>query len=410
MNAALRNGLLLLVALAVGLGAHASSPVRAAAQTPAPLLMIDVVTCPLDYAGADVTNDCGSVRLPTIAANWIFAAGGVRKRMDPVNLDVVFALDPNGPGEIRVSIIDPTGVPIPMPVVSCQNFDGPGAAVGTRTALGEAAGEVIVGVSPPNHGSAFCEFYFVPTGAQLTPLTVFAIGCDADPGRVGDPDDGAFPPAGCAPMPGVTLIATTGDARPLGSCVAEANGRCELTVPVGEVILREDPGTVPAGYEPIANPVLLRATQAPPGIVNVRDGVLSRPAGSASLTIHSRVCPLEYAGADYDADCHGTPPDSAQTVFLIGEHGGPDAHSGQVDRSGNVVFTGLADESYTVIAGQSRLVDRTVVFCARAEAPGVEYPSTTVATAWTAKTIVSLDAGAAIVCDLYVIPADRING
>jgi len=152
--------------------------------------------------------------------------------------------------------------------------------------------------------------------------------------------------------------------------------------------------------------VLLRATQAPSGMVNIAAGSGAMPSGPASLTIHSRVCPPGYAGADYDLACHATAPDYAQTIFLIGRNGGVDATSAQIDQAGNVVFARLAAERYTLIPALPSSIAATHVFCAKDTTPGVEFPSSTTFRAGAiSKTEVDLGQGDAVTCDVFAIPA-----
>ncbi|HEV2107313.1 MAG TPA: hypothetical protein VGR16_03555 [Thermomicrobiales bacterium] len=68
--------------------------------------------------------------------------------------------------------------------------------------------------------------------------------------------------APCDPAVGVVISATTPDGEALGTCTTEemtiqdsVSGRCFIELPLGaEVVLAEDPATLPAGYVPQDSP------------------------------------------------------------------------------------------------------------------------------------------------------------
>jgi hypothetical protein len=388
----MRSRVVLLLAIVLAMLA----PAAAQAESGTAMLTIHYRMCPRGYAPELFHQIC---------FNHPVSGGGLgivtptyvpeqRKTADE-NGDIVFTLPPGD------WVIDgPPGEFLAGRYQLCYPADDPGNVLPTRIPL--RAGDRVV-----------CEYYIVPdaphTGGpfipdeRFSPLTVFAITCDVDPGLVVDPGAVNFPPVGCRPEPGVTLTVTRSDAYPVGACTSGPDGLCIVSVPLSKLILSEELATVRDGYAPIANPVLLRGTQAPPGMVNIRAEAFTRPTGSASLTIHSRVCPLLYTGTDYFDDCHGTAPDYDQTLFVIGERGGMDAWSARIDGEGNAVFAGLGAERYTIVPALPTLTATMVAFCSRASSPGIEYPSSTV---WW-QTTVDLGGGEAILCDLYAIPGKQ---
>jgi hypothetical protein len=380
----------------------AMTTARAAGQT----LTVHARLCPDGYTGADYAVACAT---PIVGAGFRIGAPPDRRTdaSGTVDFDISGAT-PGIVGFVQDAIDAKYGSR-----VSCVSD---GVTLGIRFLDGLSSWPIIQ-FMVPSAASVTCNLYYsndpafgasAPvSGDPFVAQTVFALACDADPGVMPSLGSVQFPPAGCQLEPDVAMSATTGDAVALGSCETGADGTCVLLLPVqDQVILREENGSIPAGYRPIANPVLLRATQAPSGIVNIRAGSADRPSGPASLTVHSRVCPAGYAGSDFDHECHAIAPDYAQTIFLIGQNGGVDATSAKIDPAGNVVFAALAEERYTLIPALPSTIAATHVFCSKDASPGVEYPSTTTFTAVAvSKTEIDLSQGDAITCDFFAIPA-----
>lgn len=120
--------------------------------------------------------------------------------------------------------------------------------------------------------------------------------------------------------------------------------------------------------------------------------------GTASLTIHNRLCPSEYSGDDVFGDCHGNPQNSGLEFAITG----PVSDSGPTDANGNITFGGLPAGAYEISGGVPGEFASTVVYCSVNEDPNNVLPVTSTATG------VSIDVpdGAAVVCDWYNIPFD----
>ena len=125
----------------------------------------------------------------------------------------------------------------------------------------------------------------------------------------------------------------------------------------------------------------------------------AQEAGTASVTVHSRNCPTAYAGTSYYEDCHATPLTGIEYTVE-----GPETAARVTGADGNVVFAGLVPGTYVVeeYAIPFDFIDRLVVFCAPAAAPGTAFPF--VATGRGAR--LDLAPGDDVVCDFYYVGTD----
>jgi hypothetical protein len=89
-------------------------------------------------------------------------------------------------------------------------------------------------------------------------------------------------------------------------------------------------------------------------------------AQTGSLTITNLLCPTEYGGSNFAADC--TEPPDPPLGFVLD---GPTPMDGTPDASGVVTFSGLEPGTYTVTGGVPGEFADLVVSCVRADA---DYP------------------------------------
>lgn len=150
---------------------------------------------------------------------------------------------------------------------------------------------------------------------------------------------------------------------------------------------------------------LLRALRAA-GVLGLALGLLLAAAGraaaqeTATLTVHSRICPAGEPTSDIFADCHGNVP--AQTVSFSVDGGAAQ----DVGADGNVTFTGLAAGAHAVTQVDGPPFDfvHLRVFCS-VQGTTTE-PAEEVAVDLN-EFAVSLTAGAETVCDAYIIAEDQ---
>ncbi|MGH2560364.1 MAG: hypothetical protein ACRDJH_14980 [Thermomicrobiales bacterium] len=122
----------------------------------------------------------------------------------------------------------------------------------------------------------------------------------------------------------------------------------------------------------------------------------SAQESTASLTIHNRICPVDYSGDDIFGDCHGNPSVSSLEFAIAG----PVSAAGATDGDGNVVFAGLPVGAYDVSGGVPANVASAYVYCSVDGDPYNALPVT-----WTdAGVAIDVPAGAAVLCDWYNTP------
>lgn len=124
----------------------------------------------------------------------------------------------------------------------------------------------------------------------------------------------------------------------------------------------------------------------------------SAQEANASITIHNRICPVEYAGDDIFGDCHGTPQD-AGLEFAID---GPVSDSGATDGNGDITFAGLPAGTYEISGGVPGDFADTAVYCSVEDDPENMLAVTPTAIGVS----IELPAGTNVVCDWYNIPYD----
>jgi hypothetical protein len=120
--------------------------------------------------------------------------------------------------------------------------------------------------------------------------------------------------------------------------------------------------------------------------------------GGSSLTIHNRLCPVEYSGDDVFGDCHGNPQD-AGLEFAID---GPVSDAGATDGNGDITFGGLPAGTYNISGGVPGDFASTVVYCSVEDDPENMLEVTSTATGVS----VDLPEATNVVCDWYNIPFD----
>lgn len=129
-----------------------------------------------------------------------------------------------------------------------------------------------------------------------------------------------------------------------------------------------------------------------------------RGSPTATLTIHNRLCPADFAGRDYYGACHDTAA-PADLEFLVD---GPDTAAASTDERGNTAVR-VAEGRYNVRGGVPGEFARLAVFCARTATPGVAFPISPIlggprGTADPVGIVVELAGGDDIACDWYNTP------
>jgi hypothetical protein len=122
----------------------------------------------------------------------------------------------------------------------------------------------------------------------------------------------------------------------------------------------------------------------------------SAQAADSSITIHNRICPVEYNGDDIFGDCHGNP----QTSNLEFTISGPASDSGATDADGNIAFSGLPTGTYNISGGVPGEFASTVVYCSVEDDPNNTIPVTSTDTG----VGIVLPPSTNVVCDWYNIP------
>lgn len=98
-------------------------------------------------------------------------------------------------------------------------------------------------------------------------LGIVAVNCDDQA-----PDNITVQQGGCEPAEGVVFTVTIEGGEPVGSCTAVVaavadpiTAGCSVAIPYGAtVVVNEDPASLPAGYEPVANGQIYTAPTEPP--------------------------------------------------------------------------------------------------------------------------------------------------
>ncbi len=127
-------------------------------------------------------------------------------------------------------------------------------------------------------------------------------------------------------------------------------------------------------------------------------------SGMATLEIHSRFCPPNYAGSDLFGTCHDNP--GIQGI-QFGISGGRSA-SGTPDVEGNLSFANLPPGEYRITSTAPSDKQATpAVYCSPGDgSTAVQAPTTN---DFGAAATIQLGAGDALVCDWYTIPTADFN-
>ena len=86
-------------------------------------------------------------------------------------------------------------------------------------------------------------------------------------------------------------------------------------------------------------------------------------SGDSSITVHNRICPVEYEGNNYFGDCHGTVPDPGLPFTFVNEDTG-EALNDVTNAEGNVGFANLSEGTWTITGGAPGEFAERVVYCA----------------------------------------------
>lgn len=97
--------------------------------------------------------------------------------------------------------------------------------------------------------------------AQTLTLPIIVALCDHDPEWRGPISLGSELPDFCSRADGVAIAVSGLDGTSYGTCTTEASDdkACALELPVGpDLVLSQDPATIPAGYAPVSNPTTFK--------------------------------------------------------------------------------------------------------------------------------------------------------
>ena len=125
----------------------------------------------------------------------------------------------------------------------------------------------------------------------------------------------------------------------------------------------------------------------------------SAETDGGTLTIHSRVCPLDGEFDDFFEDCHDTP--AGELEFIISGPSGDLA--GNADASGNISFTDLLSGEYNVQGGVPGEFAQTYAYCSTADGA---VPGTLIEVEPGVGVNTTVLAGTETVCDWYAVPFD----
>jgi hypothetical protein len=123
--------------------------------------------------------------------------------------------------------------------------------------------------------------------------------------------------------------------------------------------------------------------------------------GTATVTVHSRICPQDYDGSDFYEECHDTAPDPGLPYTLSNG----DTLDETTDAEGNILFDGLAVGTYSLTGGAPGEFTDTHIFCALEADLGEPIASVPV----TGGVQFDLADGQNVICDWFIIPLGQ-NG
>ena len=131
----------------------------------------------------------------------------------------------------------------------------------------------------------------------------------------------------------------------------------------------------------------------------------STQGGMATLEIHSRFCPPNYAGSDLFGDCHGNP--GIQGI-QFGISGPGRSGSGTPNTEGNLTFTDLPPGEYRITSTvPTDKQHNPAVYCSPGDgSTATHFPSTN---DFQSQATISIAAGQSLVCDWYTIPTADFN-
>ena len=127
-------------------------------------------------------------------------------------------------------------------------------------------------------------------------------------------------------------------------------------------------------------------------------------ANSAQVEIHSRTCPVDWAGDDIFEDCHGT-VGSIYTGFGLE---GPERRYGGIDDAGNLMFTWVERGDYLLFNDISTEHSRAVVYCSQRDDLSALVQYDVVESEYGGQEIaLRLRNGDDLICDWYTLPDEE---
>ena len=244
--------------------------------------------------------------------------------------------------------------------------------------------------------------------AQTRPtFPAFVLACDAYVQMRGSASGAGYPPE-CRGLPGVAITAYNTNGERLDQCTSDDEGVCMLAIGYNGVrIYEQDPSAIPEGYRAESN-VQRTFTYTEFGEIafhNYSESAYPQRDGpTATLRVHTRICPERYMDDNFFEDCNSGLPETDQWIF------GNDGYS-RAGRDGDAILRDMhAGDDSVIIGGQSESTGDVFFYCSQTEDPSVRIETSVQLTALYDGTtrdfagIVDLGPGDDITCDWYQIP------
>lgn len=209
-------------------------------------------TCPVDWAGDDIFEDCHG----TVGSVYSgFGLEGAESRYGGIDDDgnLMFTWLERG----NYTLFNDISAEHSRAVVYCSQRDDMNALVQYDVYESEYGGQEIE-IRLRNGDDLICDWYTLPDEEFFAPNFAFPITvytCDSDPGAI-SPEMGLLPDD-CAMQAGARVtVKLTEENRVLGSCMTNASGVCTVMTPSNvRVTVTIALASLPAGYAPRTNPV-----------------------------------------------------------------------------------------------------------------------------------------------------------
>jgi hypothetical protein len=236
---------------------------------------------------------------------------------------------------------------------------------------------------------------------------VFVLACDAYVKMQGSAAGFGYPPE-CRGLPDIQVTAYDTEGIRLDACTTDAEGTCRLAIDYnGTRIFEQDTANVPEGYRSEADVqrVFTYTEFAEIAFHNYSPQAYpQRDSATATVRVHSRICPEQYTGDTFFEDCDPNLPTTNQWIF------GNDTYT-RAGKDGNAVLRDMpAAVGSEIIGGQSYMTGDVFFYCSITRDASVQVPTSVEVTAlydgitrdFVGK--VDLNPGDDVTCDWYQIP------